>query len=67
MNKLDCSNIKKMTEQRAYKDYDRMLDDCYPGQICNIRASKALKAVDLVMYMEGFYNYCDSRGIEIID
>lgn len=54
------------SEYDARKDYDDMLDDCYPGvDICGYKYSPsyALKAVDPIAYDCGFNDWLSSEDL----
>lgn len=57
-----------MTKHEALQQYNDFLDELYPLDEINCNSfSTLLEAGDVIAYDVGFYDYCDSGGIEFDD
>ena len=52
-------------EGEAYRQYDEMLNECYPDQVMDIPASMILYKCDPIAYSCGFDDWLDSSELTI--
>ena len=56
---------KYIDEAEAHRQYDDMLDECYPDQVGDIPASMILYKCDRIAYDCGFNDWLDSCELTI--